>query len=211
MKSLLLKSMFVCLLLSAIPLSASGLDIHGGPTLSIIENPVPSRFSVCFQHTCAEVAHVSLNQKQWQHIRDIFNTPESSASAKEERQRIADAISYLEIEVGKQIDSLDDRGGNLEGFVAEGNQLDCVDESTNSTTYLTMMQDDGLLKFHDVSKKATRGFMIFGWPHTTAVIREKSSGQKWVVDSWFFDNGEKPTIAKIDKWRTGWSPEGAKH
>jgi hypothetical protein len=43
------------------------------------------------------------------------------------------------------------------------------------------------------------------------VISELDTGNKWAVDSWFFDNGEKPTVVQLKKWRTGWSPEGAKH
>jgi hypothetical protein len=176
-----------------------------------IKNPSPERFSVCFQHTCAMVEHVSLSAAEWLKVGDFF-TPEATSAA-EERRQIAEAIAWLEIAVGSKIDALDDRGGNLEGFSASGNQLDCVDESTNSTTYLTMMEKAGFLKFHRVDGLATRGGLLFGgiWPHSTAVVSEIDGGRKWAVDSWFFDNGEKPTVVLLDKWRTGWSPEGAKH
>ena len=176
-----------------------------------ISNPTPDRFSVCFQHSCAMVEHVSLTSDQWNKVASLFS-PQAD-SAEQERRQIANAIAWLEVAVGSQIDSLDDRGGNLEGFMADGNQLDCVDESTNSTTYITMIQNAGLLKFHRVEKLATRGGIFFGgvWPHSTAVISEIDTGNKWAVDSWFFDNGEKPTVVQLRKWRTGWSPEGAKH
>ncbi len=176
-----------------------------------ISNPTPDRFSVCFQHSCAMVEHVSLTSDQWNKVASFFS-PQAD-SAEQERRQIANAIAWLEVAVGSQIDSLDDRGGNLEGFMADGNQLDCVDESTNSTTYITMIQNAGFLKFHRVEKRATRGGIFFGgvWPHSTAVISEIDTGNKWAVDSWFFDNGEKPTVVQLRKWRTGWSPEGAKH
>jgi hypothetical protein len=79
--------------------------------------------------------------------------------------------------------------------------MDCVDESTNTTTYLTMLLKDGLLKWHNVEDRATRGFFIFGWPHTTAVIRDTVTGQLYVVDSWFLDNGQPPYIQKLEDWR----------
>jgi hypothetical protein len=89
--------------------------------------------------------------------------------------------------------------------------MDCVDESTNTTTYLRMMQLDGLLHWHKVEDRKTRGFLIFGgWPHTTAVISEKQGKKKWAVDSWFYDNGVPPAILPLKKWSDGWKPPGFK-
>jgi hypothetical protein len=204
---------FLLLLLLANPAIAdiqSDLLGHIAPRDQITD-PAPDRFSVCFQHSCARVEHVSLTTDQWLKVASFFS-PEAM-TAEQERQQIAEAIAWLEVAVGSQIDALNDRGGNLEGFMANGNQLDCVDESTNSTTYITMIQNSGLLEFHRAEKRATRGGIFFGgvWPHSTAVISEVETGNKWAVDSWFFDNGEKPTVVQLRKWRTGWSPEGAKH
>ena len=181
---------------------------HGPPPKPQIEDPTPDRFSVCFQHTCARIEHVSLDTAQWQGVRDRFAPP--PRSPEEERGRIAAAIAYLEVEVGKQVDTLDDRGGNLEGFLATGNQLDCVDESTNSTTYLKMMERDGLLRFHKVAPRATRArsaLFVIGWPHSTAVVNDLTTEEKWAVDSWFLDNGEPPAIVPLSLWRTGWEPD----
>jgi len=197
------------LLLITAPAQAGFLD-HDNNNKPPIKDPSPSLFSVCYQHTCTRVDHIGLSQQQWQGVRERFKP--AAGNAEEERRQIASAIAFLEIEVGGKINSLDDRGGNLEGvFSAKGNQLDCVDESTNSTTYMTMMERDGLLKFHSVQPRATRGFFVMGWPHSTAVIRENATARQWAVDSWFFDNGTEPTIVALKKWRSGWSPEGAKH
>ena len=49
-------------------------------------------------------------------------------------------------------------------------QMDCIDESTNSTTYLRILAGAGLLRWHRVEARVTRGFFIFGWPHTTRDI-----------------------------------------
>jgi len=85
--------------------------------------------------------------------------------------------------------------------------MDCIDESSNTTTYMAMMQKDGLLRWHRVVDTKTRGYFIFGWPHTTAVIKEKKTGRSWAVDSWFYDNGIPPAILPIAKWSDGWEPE----
>src|SRR5262249_31060487 len=38
------------------------------------------------------------------------------------------------------------------------------------------------------------------WPHYTAIILETKTGQRWAVDSWIGDNGENPSITKIEDW-----------
>jgi hypothetical protein len=170
-----------------------------------VERPNPQAFSVCYKHSCAQVDVIGLSAAQWQGVRALF--PDPAATPEQERRRIAQALAYLEREVGPLIDAEHDRGGNLKGFLGDGNQLDCVDESSNSTTYLTLIEQDGLLHWHQTDERATRGFIIFGWPHTTATIRDRQSGERWAVDSWFHDNGRPPEILPLAKWRDGWSPE----
>jgi hypothetical protein len=190
------------------PLADGGIDIvqpYQPPT----STPSPEKFEVCYQYTCKEIAELTITQAQWQQILDLFLPV--PADAVEERERIAAAVSRMEILVGKKIDTSDDRGGNLQGFSADGYQMDCVDESTNTTTYLRMMERSGLLKWHRVEDRVTRNlFSLLRWPHTTAVISEKKSGKRWVVDSWFYDNGVPPVILPLEKWRDDWTPEGFK-
>jgi hypothetical protein len=63
------------------------------------------------------------------------------------------------------------------------------------------------MRFHTVEDRATRGYFIFGYPHTTAVIKEKESGKQYAVDSWFFDNGKPPVIVPLETWKDGWKPK----
>jgi hypothetical protein len=189
---------------------ATRADILGDdPSLkNRIASPMPGRFSVCCQHTCSQVDHPSLSARQWAGLRAIFRSRPSSPN--DERTRIARAIAYLEIEVGRHVGTSGDRGGNYEGLFAGGKQLDCVGEATNTTTYLQMIEGDGLPRFHGVDRPATRARssrFIIGWPHSTAVIRETGTGEEWAVDSSFFDNGQPPVIVPLSFWRTGWSPD----
>ena len=90
--------------------------------------------------------------------------------------------------------------------------MDCIDESINTTLYLAMFQKFGLMRLHQVEDRATRGWFIGGWPHTTAVIgetavpRERGSDRLWAVDSWFLDNGQPPFILPLETWKAGWEP-----
>jgi hypothetical protein len=59
----------------------------------------------------------------------------------------------------------------------------------------------GLLRHHVIDAPESRGLIIGGLPHTTAVVRERKSGQKWVVDGWTHNNGELPDVMPLETWR----------
>lgn len=171
----------------------------------VIQDPTPSRFSICYNHGCENADTIGISHSQWQKIQAIFRP--AAKSAEEEQNMIARAIALMEKITGKIVGTSNDKGGNLEGMF-EQKQMDCIDESTNTDTYLTMIERDGLLKWHRVEDRSTRYPSIFSWPHTTAVIRDTVSNQEYVVDSWFFDNGNPPVIIKLEIWKDGWRPAG---
>ncbi len=188
----------------SVPLAARDYGTSGIPDLP--GDPSLDAFPVCYKHTCAAVVTLSLTATEWSEIKKIFQP--AAKSPEKERQQIKKAVARLEIMIGKKANTSNDKGGNLDGmFVHDGYQMDCIDESSNTTTYLALMQKDNMLKWHQVQPTKTRGFFIFGMPHTTAVIKENQSGKVWAVDSWFFDNGVEPVIMPISQWSDGWSPK----
>lgn len=169
----------------------------------IITDPTPERFSVCHAHSCTLVSQIGFDEEQWSGIVTIFSPP--AADPARERELIARAIATFERAVGPMTGTDQDKGGNARAPRWEWS-MDCIDESTNTTTYLRMLARAGLLKWHGVEARSTRGFFIFGWPHTTAVIRDARDGVRWAVDSWFFDNGHPPAILPLEEWSRGWRP-----
>jgi hypothetical protein len=174
----------------------------------VIREPVPGRFSVCFDHSCRTIVTRSVSTQEWQRITAPLQTPASVAA--DERAAIALGIALMEQAVGEKTGTSGDRGGNLAGFGKQG-QMDCIDESNNTTTYLKLLQQDGLLNFHEVRDRSTRFGLFAGMPHTTAVIRDIATRQDYAVDSWFFDNGELPVILPLAEWEAGWSPDDEQH
>ena len=168
----------------------------------LIRNPTPTRFNICFNHGCQSLADVSLTPQQWQETRRLFS-PEP-ASPREERERIAQAVGKLETVVGKLTGTDNDRGGSLAGLWMR-NQMDCVDESTNTHTYLVMLKNDGLLKYHAPADNERR-FRPRLYQHYSAVIEETATQEKYAVDSWFLDNGQPPIILPLSVWKQGWTP-----
>lgn len=134
----------------------------------------------------------------WPRVQSLFTPPPESA--KDERRSIRAAIALFEQVAGEQTPThADKRKG--ENSLGERGQMDCVDESSNTTTYLWMMSHEGLLRFHAVEAPRWRTrFLCFG-PHRTAVIRELATGQLWAVDSWVRDNGGRPDVQRIEAWR----------
>jgi hypothetical protein len=174
----------------------------------VIKKPTADRFSVCFDHTCRTIVTRSFSPGEWQRITLPLQVPALSAAA--ERIAIAQTIALMEQLVGEKTGTSGDRGGNLAGFGQPG-QMDCIDESNNATTYLKLLQQDGLLKHHQVKGRATRFGLRAGMPHTTAVIEDVAAQQRYAVDSWFFDNGEPPVIMPLEEWKTGWRPDDNSH
>ena len=86
-------------------------------------------------------------------------------------------------------------------------QLDCIDETSNTTTVLELLDRAGLLVWHEVRGPMSRFFVYDGWPHTTAVIVETATGEAYAVDSWFHDNGQPAEVVPLEQWVAGWGPE----
>lgn len=155
----------------------------------------PERFAVCSNHGCRKMTTIYAFHQEWKLVRALFQQ-ETIETAAEERQVIAEAIGLIESLVGPLAGTLNDKGGNS-FFTTEG-RTDCVDESMNTTRYLKMMVRDKLIQFHTVQERVYRFF-----PHWTAVIAEKTTDQKYAVDSWFYDNGVPPVILLLEWWQKG--------
>jgi hypothetical protein len=63
--------------------------------------------------------------------------------------------------------------------------FDFWDTTRNETSLLLVLQARGVARHHAVGDPRYRGNILVGQlPHNTAVIVEKTSGSKWVVDMW---------------------------
>lgn len=161
-------------------------------------------FSVCHQQGCSEQTAIQLTSAEAKSILQVFAVP--AATAAQERASIALAVSRFEQIVGPRTGTDRDLGGTFPGAFHAG-QMDCIDESTNTTTYLQLLDSAGLLHWHTVMKPATRLPIPRGWwPHTSAVIREDVMGTNYAVDSWFDANGSAPHIVELKLWQSGWKP-----
>lgn len=167
-------------------------------------NPTPTKFSICHGNSCRLRTEVSLSAAEWTQVRALFEPQPANALA--ERYQIARATALLETFTGRRAGTLEDAPGMGVHWNPDG-QLDCIDESTNSTAYLRMMAADGLIRFHDIGLPANR-FVLAAWgPSNTATIKDQATGKVYAVDSYFRANGEPADILPLDIWTAGWVPE----
>jgi hypothetical protein len=111
----------------------------------------------------------------------------------EERRALAYAIAWMERRVAPTVGTASDRTSiDLRGS-GDPSQLDCVDEATNTTSYLLVLDRHGLLKHHAVERPLAKDSLT-RWTHWAAVIREKESGARFAIDSGTGPNGENPTM-----------------
>jgi len=169
------------------------------------QTPKLEAFEICTGGGCAEIKQVAVTGDEWKIITAIFEGDTPAKDAPLERKHIAEAIGALEKIVGVKTGTSTDRAGTFDNSRYPG-QLDCNDEAINSTTYMRLMYQHGLIKLHVVEDMRTRSYFLFGWPHSTAVIHELATGERYAVDSWFYDNGYPATIVPFASWKSGYFP-----
>jgi hypothetical protein len=167
------------------------------------EAPKGNTVYVCHAYGCKMQTRFRFTDEDIAALRELMEKTRKADTPHEERRAIAYAIGWMERRTGDVIGTKDDRPGMDFSASGDPTQQDCVDEATNTTSYLLVLANNGFLRHHTVGtpfakENLLRG--VAGWPHWTAVIRETASGQKWAVDSWIFANGENPAIVEVEKW-----------
>lgn len=197
-----------CLLLLA---SCQGSNPQYYLNLYDIKPPSTKNFTHCFNYGCQTHRNVELPAKTERKLHKLFKPP--AKTAKIERTRISKAIQIFETDIGALTGTKNDKHGTFKLYqdnakTTQSFQQDCIDESTNTTIYLTLLNNMKLLKFHTPTFPASRQPFTGGsaWWHQTATMKEINTGERYAVDSWFFDNGAPAAIVPLKTWKKGWRP-----
>ena len=188
------------LLLCAGPAGAGELDFGIAKTLEHLSLPVPdaARPIVCHGFGCAYQTPIQLRPTDIAQIRKYLGTAEDAI---DERRGLAATMAWFEKRVAGEAGTARAKARAGLGSAGDPSQFDCLDKTTNTIGVLLVVSQLGLLRFHAIEAPESRGG-IGGLPHTSAVVREKETGQKWVIDGWTHNNGEYPDIMKLEKWRS---------
>ncbi len=87
-----------------------------------------------------------------------------------------------------------------------GGRMDCIDNASNTTTYLYILRDIQELDDWLVASPKVRSLFDLTAVHWTAVIIDTESGLPWSVDSWFRPNGHLPMVMPLSRWSDGEQP-----
>ena len=178
--------------------------------LDPITRPLPSDYRinkdgsitlrVCYNWSCSSREFVTFSAADIANVKDYL-TQCVGDSFHDRVQRLRVGIWQLQLVAQKYIPNLaNDREINEFDRDVEG-RLDCVDSSTNTTTYLRILQDLGQLTGFSVTNPEVRNLMDFHAVHWTAVVTDKNDGKLWSVDSWFRPHGHLPFVMPLADWK----------
>jgi hypothetical protein len=160
--------------------------------------------TICYNYGCYAKAQVVYSEGQLDALHQLLAV---AADAKAEREAISVVIGRMYAIAGEQTPVWRDKGGDYADG-GENGQMDCIDHSTNTDTFLRLLQAHGWLRFHEVLQPLRRIRFIFA-VHWAARIRQRETQQAYVVDSWYFDNGHPAAVLTLEDWLAGRRPDGA--
>ncbi|MGA8410239.1 MAG: hypothetical protein WB756_00650 [Xanthobacteraceae bacterium] len=162
--------------------------------------PVPTteRVVICHGFACKFRTLIGFGTGDHAELRKIMGkvtTPEA------ERAAIAKAVAWYGKRVAPEAGTAGARARATTSSSGDPSQIDCVESSLNTTSILLMLQQLGLLHYHRVEPYVSR--MTFDWVHSTAVLADLKTGQKWAFDTWVRNSGELPDVRPLADWYRG--------
>jgi hypothetical protein len=159
-------------------------------------NPIYHNIPICHGFGCNIESMISLSSVEWRSVAGWLETNAPDPST--ERDHIRQAIGWMEVLVGRHGPGREDRALDLKHVAYRSGQMDCVDESINTTTYLKLFESQSLLRWHRVVERIQRRALFDA--HWASQIEEIQTGDRYVIDSWFQDNGLLPNVQKTEDW-----------
>jgi hypothetical protein len=174
-------------------------------------DPRPAQFRECHGFSCAVVSRVSLRPAEWRRVRAVMTPPAKDAAT--ERRHIAAAVALMQRLVGAQTGTSAPQWTHKNLMIlpnlGDPTQLDCIDEAVNTWTYMTMMERDGLFRFHHVAPLAFAGSPVDPNPRNAAVLEDRGGGY-YVLDPSLVDSGVPAPVLPLTVWLDSWPPDLAR-
>jgi len=177
------------------------------PPEYVIEKDGSVTLRLCYNWSCASRQTMTFTAEDMELVKKRMATCQGT-TLHDRLQRVRIGIWQMEFLAEKYQPLLvNDLPMNELEEDAEG-RTDCIDNSSNTTTYLHILQDIGELPGWTVTSPDVRNRILIT-VHWTAVIVDKDSGLSWSVDSWFRPNGHLPMLMPLQDWfeeKVAWQP-----
>ena len=145
--------------------------------------PTPTLVVVCHAFGCGNRTHIILSTSDRARLSSLLAAGKASPAA--ERRAIAGAVQWFERRIGPVAGTTQRVARAAAAESGIPGQMDCIDLSANNTSLFLVLMQLKLLHHHRPELPVSRGFLVDGrMPHTTAVLSETSSGQRFAVDNW---------------------------
>lgn len=170
--------------------------------------------SICFNYGCASEASAVFSEARLGLLQDSLSL---ASSPEQERALLALAMGRLYGWAGEQTPIHADRGGNYADEGAPGT-MDCIDHSLTTERFLQLLDRRHMLRFHRLGGRIHRVRHLIMEHNAVAideinreVNREINSGgeatARYVVDSWYVDNGKPALVMPLQNWMDGEGPD----
>jgi len=156
---------------------------------------------ICYDYGCQVADYFEITSENIQQIEMLFIPVQTPL---QEKEAVSKAIGYIEKIAGEQTPTYHDKGENHNDDGVEG-RMDCIDESNNTYTYLRWIEKQKWFRFHRTGSLINR-YRFFISPHWAVELNELNKEKKYVVDSWYFNNGEPAVIMNISQWLHSQTP-----
>jgi hypothetical protein len=180
------------------PAEFAASEIAGQFAAASLPNPTINRVVICHGFACKFRTMVGFGADDHAQLRKIMGKP---ASAEAERAAVGRAVAWYGKRIAPEAGTAGARARPLPTASGDPSQIDCVESSLNTTSILLMLQGLGLLTYHRVEPYVSR--MTFDFVHSTAVLTDLKTDQKWAVDTWVRNSGEPPDVRPLADWYRG--------
>jgi len=170
---------------------------------------------VCYNYGCLVETEVRFSDGELKRVRELLGDAQSPVH---ERALLGVAVGWMLGWAGQRLPIGADRAGNLADDGVDG-RMDCIDHSTTTTRLLRLFESRGWLRFHRVLDPVRRTRALL-FDHFSAQIEEKAAtgnqplldkeealARRYVVDSWYVDNGQPAPVLALQRWQSGDGPD----
>jgi hypothetical protein len=157
---------------------------------------------VCFNYACARVVLVHYGDAE---LAPVARLLADAANPAAERSALSEAVGRLYAIAAGRTPIFRDRGENFEDDEANDGRMDCIDHSTNTSSFLHLLEGRGLLRHHRVAPRARRDAWMVQ-EHWAGRIAERASGAEYAVDTWFLPPGRPALVQELAEWMRGRRP-----
>lgn len=183
-----------------LPLLLLGVGAGGCAHEPLAEEPAMRLDAVPFSWGTGGAFTTSLriDDGAWADVTGAFRPEPQTPPA--ERLAIARAVHRLQLVACEQTPVKHAMGFSEVDSAGQG-RMDCVDCSTATTRFLQLLDQQGLIRRHEVMQALWRYAGGVLPVHRGAVIRDRATGERFVVDPWLAPYRDAPAVIALDRWK----------